>query len=129
MAELPKPPQDISPRDFFETFLPDAIENAPQEIQDDARQRAGDLSAIVGFRIPDAEAQYSLHIAGGDMSVQSGLDDANVTLVMNEDAWREMLVQRTGNPTQLFMTGRLRIEGDMSLAMRLQSILAPAIGG
>ncbi|HYW91641.1 MAG TPA: SCP2 sterol-binding domain-containing protein [Gammaproteobacteria bacterium] len=77
----------------------------------------------------DAEAQYSLHIADGDMSVQSGLDEADITLLMNEHAWREMLLQCTGSPTELFMAGRLRTKGGMGLAMRLQGVLAPALAG
>ncbi len=123
MAELRKPPTDISPREFFESFLPHAIDNAPQVLQDHVRR--SDLSAVVGFSIPDARAQYSLHIDNGEVLVQPGLEGADVTLVLNEDAWREMLVDRNGNPTQLFMAGRLRIEGDMSIAMRLQGLLSP----
>ncbi|MEO0918768.1 MAG: SCP2 sterol-binding domain-containing protein [Pseudomonadota bacterium] len=49
-------------------------------------------------------------------------DDADVTMLADSDTFREIL-DGSLNPTAAVMSGRLKIEGDMGVAMRL----APAL--
>ena len=49
--------------------------------------------------------------------------NADVTLTADPDVFREMM-EGNLNPTTAFMTGRLSVDGDMGLAMRLSSLLA-----
>ncbi|MDY6941869.1 MAG: SCP2 sterol-binding domain-containing protein [Pseudomonadota bacterium] len=123
MADRPAPPKDISPQDFFEKFIPEQIAAIPEEQKQEARDRAGDFSTVIGFNITDTDCQYSFHINQGDIEVKPGIDEAEMTLVTDEETWREMMIERTGNPQQLFMSGRIQIEGDMSIAMQLQNIM------
>lgn len=123
MADRPTPPSDITPQDFFEKFIPEQINNIPEEQKAEARERAGDFSTVIGFNITDADAQYSFHINEGDIEVKPGIDDAEMTIVTDEETWRELMVDRSANPQQLFMSGRIQIEGDMSIAMQLQNIM------
>jgi|GEM_PF-483373 len=119
----PYPPKDISPQEFFEKWIPDQIANIPEDQKEEARQRAGDFSAVIGFNITDANCAYSFHIKGGDIQVKPGVDEADMTLVTDEQTWREMMVERSANPQQAFMSGRVQIEGDMSIAMQLQNVM------
>lgn len=50
-------------------------------------------------------------------------DPADVTLSADADTFQGILSGDT-NPTSAFMTGKLRVEGDMGLAMKLASVLA-----
>lgn len=123
MADRPTPPSDITPKEFFEKWIPEQIANIPEEQKEEARQKAGDFSAVIGFNITDADAAYSFHINGGDIEVKPGVDDADMTMVTDEQTWREMMIERSANPQQAFMSGRVQIEGDMSIAMQLQNVM------
>ncbi|WP_456386484.1 SCP2 sterol-binding domain-containing protein [Profundibacter sp.] len=50
-------------------------------------------------------------------------DDADVTLMADADVFQAILEGET-NPTAAFMTGKLKIDGDMGLAMKLASVLS-----
>lgn len=54
---------------------------------------------------------------------RAGDDEAEVTLSADADTFRAIL-EGDLNPTTAFMTGRLRIDGDMGAAMRLAPALA-----
>ena len=49
-------------------------------------------------------------------------DDAEVTLIAPADVFQDIMAGDL-DPTSAFMSGRLRIEGDMGTAMRLSSVL------
>ena len=49
-------------------------------------------------------------------------DDADVTLTAEADVFRKIL-DGDMNPTMAFMTGKLSVDGNMGLAMKLGSIL------
>ncbi|RVT84052.1 SCP2 sterol-binding domain-containing protein [Rhodobacteraceae bacterium CCMM004] len=57
-----------------------------------------------------------------DGGARAGDDEADVTLLADTDTFREMF-DGSLNPTAAFMSGRLRIEGDMGLAMKLAGVL------
>lgn len=54
---------------------------------------------------------------------RAGDDDADVTMSADTDTFRAILDGEL-NPTSAFMTGRLKIDGDMGAAMRLGAVLA-----
>lgn len=50
-------------------------------------------------------------------------DETDVTLSADVETFQGILSGDT-NPTSAFMTGKLKIEGDMGMAMKLASVLA-----
>jgi putative sterol carrier protein len=48
---------------------------------------------------------------------------ADVTLTADAETFQAMMNGET-NPTSAFMTGKLRVDGDMGMAMKLASVLA-----
>lgn len=49
-------------------------------------------------------------------------DDADVTLTANVDTFQGIMSGDT-NPTSAFMTGKLKVDGDMGMAMKLATVL------
>lgn len=50
-------------------------------------------------------------------------DDAHVTLTASAETFRGMMDGNV-NPTMAFMSGQLKIDGDMALAMKLAAVLS-----
>lgn len=58
--------------------------------------------------------------AGG---VRAGDEDADVTLTASADVFQQIL-EGDLNPTSAFMTGKLAVDGNMGMAMKLGSVLS-----
>jgi putative sterol carrier protein len=54
--------------------------------------------------------------------VRAGDEEADVTLTADADTFRAIL-EGNLNPTAAFMTGRLSVDGNMGLAMKLGAVL------
>jgi putative sterol carrier protein len=84
------------------------------------------LSAKVqgGF---DGVAKFVINGEGAIMldgsGVRAGDEEADVTLIADADVFRAIL-DGDLNPTTAFMTGKLTIDGNMGMAMKLGSVLA-----
>ena len=66
--------------------------------------------------------------AGEQVSdIASDVDAADTTIKVSWDDWQSMAAGQLDGMTA-FMTGKLRIEGDMSNAMQLQGVLAKLRG-
>ncbi|GAA6162985.1 SCP2 sterol-binding domain-containing protein [Pelagimonas sp. KU-00592-HH] len=55
--------------------------------------------------------------------VRASDDEADVTLTADADTFQSILEGDT-NPTAAFMSGKLSVDGDMGLAMKLGSVLS-----
>jgi putative sterol carrier protein len=73
----------------------------------------------------DLKGEGFIHISGS--SVTNDDSPADCTVTVSKD---DLVAMTKGelDPTTAFMTGRLKIAGDMSAAMALQPILAKARG-
>ena len=58
-----------------------------------------------------------------NIGARAGDDPADVTLTADVDTFKAILSGET-NPTSAFMTGKLKVDGDMGMAMQLASALA-----
>ena len=79
---------------------------------------AAGLDLIFQFNIEDADT-YHLIVKGGTCAVAQGeSDDANVTLIMNSETFKGIASGETDG-MMAFMSGQLRVEGDIMLATKL----------
>ena len=64
---------------------------------------------------------WRVAIADGTIEVTEGPGDADVTFSASEESF-EKIVAGEQNPTTAYMTGKLKIKGDMGAAMKLQKL-------
>lgn len=74
----------------------------------------------------DGSAKFVIGDAGAVIIDQNGAragdDDTDVTLTADADTF-EGILNGSVNPTAAFMTGKLKVDGNMGLAMKLSSVL------
>ena len=69
--------------------------------------------------------QYHFHIVNESIEVQTGTHASpNITLTMKESDYLDMVNGKL-NGQMAFMSGKLKIAGDMGLALRLQTLFPP----
>lgn len=83
------------------------------------RMAGQSLDGTVEFVIED---EGSLTIDDAGVSA-GGAGDADCTMTASADTFQSILAGEL-NPTAAFMSGRLKVDGDMGMAMKLGSILA-----
>ena len=80
--------------------------------------------AAAGF---DGSAKFAVADVGAIVMDADGArvsdDDADVTLSADADTFQEIF-DGDLNPTSAFMTGKLTVDGDMGIAMKLAAVLA-----
>ena len=72
------------------------------------------------FDIEGAGA-WTVAIADGTIEVTEGIGDADTTFSSNAESF-EKIISGEQNPTTAYMTGKLKIKGDMGAAMKLQKL-------
>jgi putative sterol carrier protein len=98
-----------STREFFETL----------ETRVDASKTAGMNNSYL-FDIEGA-GKWKVDVADGKVSVSEGGEDADAIISTNEETF-EQIASGEQNPTSAYMTGRLKVKGDMGAAMKLQKL-------
>ncbi len=72
------------------------------------------------FDIEGAGA-WTVAIADGTIEVREGAEDADCTFSASSENF-EKIIAGEQNPTTAYMTGKLKIKGDMGAAMKLQKL-------
>lgn len=100
--------------------MADAIEAAIQALT--AKLGGADLGGVAKFEI---EGVGAVIVDGASMppSIAAGDGDADVTISAASDVFQDMLAGGL-DPTSAYMSGKLRIDGDMGFAMKLAQMLA-----
>ena len=98
-----------STREFFES-LPARV---------DAAKIAGERLSYV-FDIDGAGA-WTVTVAGGAVTVEEGVGEAACTISASEPTFQK-IVAGEQNPTKAYMTGKIKVRGDMGAAMKLQKL-------
>ncbi len=99
----------MAAKDFFDSL----------EARADESKLAG-MSNSYLFDI-EGEGQWLVAVADGKLTVTDGPGDADAT-ISTSGATFEKIVAGEQNPTTAYMTGKLKIKGDMGAAMKLQKI-------
>ena len=100
-------------QEFFET-LPS---------QADMSKTAG-MNNSYAFDIEGA-GQWTVKVTDGNVQVVDGAEEADVTITASEEVFQRILAGEQ-NPTAAYMTGKLKLKGDMGAAMKLQKLFPNA---
>jgi putative sterol carrier protein len=99
----------VAVQDFFDSL----------ESRADASKLAG-MSNSYLFDI-EGEGQWLVDVRDGAVTVTPGGGEADATITTSAETF-EKIVAGEQNPTTAYMTGKLKIKGDMGAAMKLQKI-------
>jgi putative sterol carrier protein len=99
----------MSVRQFFETL----------ESRVDESKTAGMNNSYV-FDIEGA-GTWTVRVDDGKVDVSEGSEEADVVLTASEETF-EKIVSGEQNATSAYMTGKLKVKGDMGAAMKLQKL-------
>lgn len=104
--------------------MAETCEETLQEMHKSFRPEiAGNLSASYLFDVSGPKGgKWTLEIKSGKCELSSGIKgNPNVTISISDQDWIAIYNGKL-NSQMAFMMGKLRVSGDMSLAMKLQSI-------
>ena len=86
----------------------------------DTSQTAG-MNKSYAFDIEGA-GQWTVKVTDGAVAVESGMDEgADCTISTSQEVF-EKVIAGEQNPTSAYMTGKLKLKGDMGAAMSLQKL-------
>jgi putative sterol carrier protein len=97
------------PREFFET-LASRVDPA----------KAAGLTAIYRFEI-DGAGSWLVDVDDGKVSVTENGGDADTTITTSSETFLK-IANGEQNPTAAYMSGKLKVKGDMGQAMKLQKL-------
>lgn len=85
--------------------------------------KAGDMNANVVFDLSgDDGGQWTVKINDGTCDVEKGATaDPKATVHMNADDYVAMMTGNL-NPMMAFMSGKVKVEGDLNTVMKLQQV-------
>lgn len=96
-------------------------------MSDFLEQAAAELNGKLSGGGFDGSAKFAITDVGAIVLDADGArvsdDEADVTLTADADTF-QAIFEGELNPTSAFMSGKLAVDGDMGLAMKLASVLA-----
>ena len=98
----------------------DIFEAMPQQLNSSA---AAGMNKTFQWNITGEEAGvWAVHIHDGKADViKGGVEKPDITMTVSDKDWIAITEGKL-DPTTAFMSGKVKISGDMMLAMRLQSL-------
>ena len=91
--------------------------NLPSRV--DPAKTAGMTNSYV-FDI-DGAGQWTVRVADGTVSVAEGAEEADATITADSDTLARIAAGEQ-NATTAYMTGKLKVKGDMGAALKLQKL-------
>ena len=98
-----------SAQEFFNTL----------ESRIDPSKTAGMTNSYL-FDIEGA-GKWKVDVDDGNVTVTAGGEDADAVITTSEETF-EKIASGEQNPTSAYMTGKLKVKGDMGAAMKLQKL-------
>ena len=89
----------------------------------EARADASKLAGMTNSYLFDIEGagKWTVSVDDGKVSVTEGGEDADAVISASEATFGK-IVSGEQNPTSAYMTGKLKVKGDMGAAMKLQKL-------
>lgn len=89
--------------------------------------KIGGLTAVYQFNLSGEEpGVYQIVLRSDSADVIEGQQETpNCTFILSSEDFKDLVAGKLNGMTA-FMSGKLRVEGDVSLAMRLESLLGGA---
>jgi putative sterol carrier protein len=69
----------------------------------------------------EGEGLWLVRVDDGAVNVTQGTGDADVVITTTHEVF-ERILRREQNPTTAYMTGKLKVKGDIGAAMKLQKL-------
>jgi putative sterol carrier protein len=99
----------MTPQEFFEA-LPGKVDPA----------KTAGMNTTYVFDIQGVGA-WTVAVADGAVSVAEGVNDADCTISASEETLMK-IVKGEANATTAYMTGKIKVRGDMGAAVKLQKL-------
>ena len=96
-----------------------------EEITERFKTAVGSDSGLGKTVTFDLKGEGYVHIDGGTVTNENAPADCTITVAKSD---LEDMAQGRLDPTMAFMSGKLKIAGDMSVAMKLAPLMAKARG-
>lgn len=108
---------DLTPKSYFSTDLPAKFQANPQT--------AKDINSVLEFQIGGPNGgTWTVDCSSGEGKVTEGSSGtAKTTIVCGDSDFVGILTKKT-NAQMLFMSGKLKVKGDMGLALKLQKLFS-----
>ena len=89
----------------------------------ESRADASKTSGMTNSYLFDIEGagKWTVKVEDGKVNVTEGGDDADAVITAS-DATFQKIISGEQNPTSAYMTGKLKVKGDMGAAMKLQKL-------
>ncbi|MEN1967420.1 SCP2 sterol-binding domain-containing protein [Lentibacillus sp. N15] len=101
----------------------DIFQEIDTALKEDSSRTKG-VEAVYQFDLDGGDSVYQLILRGDDSYATEGEKETpDCTLKMSSENFEKM-VDGNLNGTQAFMTGKLKVKGNMGLALKLQDILS-----
>jgi putative sterol carrier protein len=107
--------------DFNSMPINEIMEKIPPAIKPEV---IAGLDAVIQFQLKgEGGGDWNLTIRDGKSSIAEGIaEKPRLTLSANVQDFRNVLTGKT-NATQAFMMGKIKLTGDMNMAMKLVNII------
>jgi putative sterol carrier protein len=89
----------------------------------ESRADASKTSGMTNSYLFDIEGagKWTVSVDGGKVTVTEGGENADAVITTSEETFQK-IVSGEQNPTSAYMTGKLKVKGDMGAAMKLQKL-------
>ncbi|MBE2221776.1 MAG: SCP2 sterol-binding domain-containing protein [Anaerolineae bacterium] len=86
-------------------------------------EKAGDLNASVVFDLSgDGGGSWTVTVADGKCDVQEGASDSPTATIKMAASDYEAMTSGNLNPMMAFMSGKIKVDGDLNTVMKFQTL-------